>query len=73
MKTRDGFEMTPEVWPIGDDQWTWGWVPETGSRYLAVAKGYWSSKEAAEAAMDHEVAKQWVAEKWQQAIKSVKG
>jgi hypothetical protein len=69
--TRDGFEMTPEVWQLPDDsgviiengverawrdqQWTWGYVPASGSRYMAVAKGRWTSEEEARKAMNEAI------------------
>ena len=54
--TRDGYIMHPQVWqlPDGDcgERWTWGWVPANGSKYSAVNKGIWSSKDEATDAMN---------------------
>jgi len=40
----------------GVKQWTWGWVPATGSRYSAVGKGIWMSEQDARASMEAEIA-----------------
>ena len=59
-QTNDGFNCTPEVWQMEDAhdgvaQWTWGWVPDTGSRYRATGKGIWMSEQDAKASMEAEI------------------
>ncbi len=56
-QTEDGYGMPAHVWKMSDSddgsqQWTWGFVPASGSKYLSTPKGIWSSFAAAKTAME---------------------